>query len=1213
MIGKPSQLYNLSLRNQFILAIGAVLIPFLLALVAGQFYFRPLLLGPLRQVAQNVARELHATARLQNLILRTPMPVNDYLIYGDPAERANFALLSHEVDQTFEDARTAPFALEEERALVQEALAEWRQVKPLVESILARPHPMGDPVVAQELERLDVHIARGVDRLDQLNALSLREVDEQLATADVAEQRSVLFIAGTFGIAFVVALTASAMLAYSTLAATKALMKGTARFGEGEISYRVRMDRKDELGQLAVAFNEMAGKLERTGETLRRSNELLEKIFSTTHLMIAYLDLEFNFVRVNQAYAAADERSPEFFVGKNHFELHPYGQNKAIFHQVVESGKPYYAYTRQFEYAEHPERGVTYWDWSLEPVRQADGKVSGLVFMLLDVTARTQAEQAVRHSEERLRSLIESSEECICHISLDGKILSMNTAGCVLSGFEHCTEAVGLRIAANVVEGQDALEAAVSRVARGETVTLEYCSVNRAGKEIWWDSKLSPVRDASGAIAGILRISRDITERKRMEAALYQERNLFIGGTTVVFKWRNAEGWPVEYVSPNVEKQFGYAPKELTGESFKYAAIVHPDDLARVAEEVNIYTQADVACFEQEYRIARADGEYRWMYDFTVPVRNSIGAVTHYHGYVLDITERKRVEDERAHLLVRVQRDADQLAVLYETARATTDVLDLTQLLERALQCILTRLPADAASVYLREQESDRLVLAAQRGFSPENVAHFAVHHIGDSTITGKAAAQGEAVLIQDIATFPYAPKARQILERDGIVSHTAVPLRREARVMGVLNVAWRGPHRLDAEVLSLLEGLADILTSGVLNARLLQETRRRAEELETLVRVSSALREAQTREQMLPILIQKAAQVIGSTVGAIFLVEFADGEPWDALGASRPGILVAQGWYKAGDTPVINNAAGNLHHRLGDGITGHVAATGQIYITQDLQQDPLARILPGEIEFVNMVHSQISLPLRAQEQIIGVMHVGLPGEHTFTEDEIHLLTAIADMGANALHRATLYEQTERDAIELARAYDATLEGWSRALELRDKETQGHTQRVTEMTLKLARVIGLSETELAQLRRGVLLHDIGKMGVPDNILLKPGPFSGAEREIMRKHPEYAYDMLLPIAYLRPALDIPYCHHERWDGAGYPRGLKGEQIPLGARLFAVVDVWDALRSDRPYRPAWREDSVREYIRAQSGKHFDPKVVDEFLELLDQERSFVNSKG
>ena len=190
----------------------------------------------------------------------------------------------------------------------------------------------------------------------------------------------------------------------------------------------------------------------------------------------------------------------------------------------------------------------------------------------------------------------------------------------------------------------------------------------------------------------------------------------------------------------------------------------------------------------------------------------------------------------------------------------------------------------------------------------------------------------------------------------------------------------------------------------------------------------------------------------------------------------------------------------------------------------------------------------------------------------------------------------------ENQAGEIALAYDHTLEGWAKILELRDKTTESHSRRVTDLTLQLARQFGITGPELTHIRRGVLLHDIGKMAIPDQILKKMGPLDDEEWDEMRRHPQYAYDLICPIAYLRPALDIPYCHHEWWDGTGYPRGLKGTQIPLAARIFTVVDVWDALSNDRPYRKAWSQKKVLSYLREQSGKQFDPRVVDVFLNLI-----------
>jgi PAS domain S-box-containing protein/putative nucleotidyltransferase with HDIG domain len=211
---------------------------------------------------------------------------------------------------------------------------------------------------------------------------------------------------------------------------------------------------------------------------------------------------------------------------------------------------------------------------------------------------------------------------------------------------------------------------------------------------------------------------------------------------------------------------------------------------------------------------------------------------------------------------------------------------------------------------------------------------------------------------------------------------------------------------------------------------------------------------------------------------------------------------------------------------------------------------------------------------------------------------------AIVLTSRDITERKQAEEELQRANRELAAAYDATIEGWSRVLDLRDKEIEGHTQRVAEMAVRLARALGMPDEEVVHLRRGALLHDIGKMAISDHILQKPGPLTVGEWAEMRKHPEYAYQMLFPITHLRPALDIPYCHHERWDGSGYPRGLSGEQIPLAARIFAIVDVWDALSSNRPYRKRISVKKALAHIRENEGAHFEPALAEKFLSMVDR---------
>jgi len=247
--------------------------------------------------------------------------------------------------------------------------------------------------------------------------------------------------------------------------------------------------------------------------------------------------------------------------------------------------------------------------------------------------------------------------------------------------------------------------------------------------------------------------------------------------------------------------------------------------------------------------------------------------------------------------------------------------------------------------------------------------------------------------------------------------------------------------------------------------------------------------------------------------------------------------------------------------------------------------------VLAGE-QFV----SYFGVPLIAKGKVIGVLELFQRSSLLHGAEWLDFLKAMASKAAIAIDNSTLFDDLQRSNTELAQAYDATIEGWSRAMELRDNVTEGHTQRVTHLAVKLARLFGLSDAELAQVRWGALLHDIGKMGIPDSILLKPEKLTGPEWEVMRKHTIFAYEMLSPIRYLRQALDIPCSHHEKWDGTGYPFGLKGEQIPLVARIFAVADVWDALRSDRHYRTSWSVQKVHKHLQSLAGTHFDPHVVE-----------------
>jgi PAS domain S-box-containing protein/putative nucleotidyltransferase with HDIG domain len=601
------------------------------------------------------------------------------------------------------------------------------------------------------------------------------------------------------------------------------------------------------------------------------------------------------------------------------------------------------------------------------------------------------------------------------------------------------------------------------------------------------------------------------------------------------------------YMAPAERRLTGHSIEESIGQSaFNY---IHPDDLPAMQKAFQEGVQSPGAIVTMEYRLERKDGTWG---HYEVTGHNLLHD-PHVAGVVInyrDISERKRTEQE-----------------LRESEAKFRNIV---------------------------EQSVDGIVLTDEQGFVIE-------WNEGQEQITGLSR---EEVLGRPLweAQMRVATEANRIPERRAFIEAMLKDFYKSGQAPWLNKLSENAVQRPDGSVRSIQTIIFSIptekgfksgsITRDVTERKQSEEAlKRHAEELEILVSVSTALRAATTVVEMIPIVVRQAVQAVNGAIGSIYLLD------------QKTGEFVSSGWYHVDEGVHSGMQAEKIiRHRPDEGITGYVATTRQIYITNDLHHDPIARVLPGEAARVNRVISNISLPLIAQEQIIGVLHVGLLQQRDFTDTEIRILTAIAEMAGNAIHRSALHDKTLQQADELSQAYNKTLEGWAHALELRDELTEGHTRRVTQMTLELARRIGISEADLEHIRRGAILHDIGKIGVPDSILGKPGRLTLAEKEIMQRHPQHAYDMLSGIPFLHPAMDIPYCHHEHWDGGGYPQGLKGEEIPLAARIFALVDVWDALTSDRPYRPAWGEKKAIEYVLSQKGKYFDPHITGIFLEMV-----------
>jgi putative nucleotidyltransferase with HDIG domain len=362
--------------------------------------------------------------------------------------------------------------------------------------------------------------------------------------------------------------------------------------------------------------------------------------------------------------------------------------------------------------------------------------------------------------------------------------------------------------------------------------------------------------------------------------------------------------------------------------------------------------------------------------------------------------------------------------------------------------------------------------------------------------------------------------------------------------------------------------------------------TRIPAKELSTLLKVSSSLASTMELAEVLGIAIESVTDLLGLGTGAVYTL---DNETL-VLGATTPPLPP-----QFPDELRLARLSDHPH------IKRAISTKAPVY----LQDARTATLTSAERIIVDSRHlvSILYFPLLLKDNATGVFIVGTTDKpRQFTASEIDLCYVLSFEVSLAVANAQLYEKAQNAVTDISRAYDATLEGWSRMLDLRDQVTEEHTHRVTELTVALAKRLGFPDAELGHIRRGALLHDIGKMGIPDAILQKPGPLTDTEWAIMQTHPEKAYQVISRIDYLLPAVDIPYCHHEKWDGTGYPRKLKGEEIPLSARIFAVVDVFDALTSDRPYRKAWEKEKTLLYIQEQIGRHFYPDAVRVFNEVI-----------
>lgn len=533
--------------------------------------------------------------------------------------------------------------------------------------------------------------------------------------------------------------------------------------------------------------------------------------------------------------------------------------------------------------------------------------------------------------------------------------------------------------------------------------------------------------------------------------------------------------------------------------------------------------------------------------------------------------ENARLYDE-AQNRIKEMETINRLSSSLRTTHSQSEMLDIF------LDETLDLLGEENGSVWLYDHSTNAIVQRAARGVAM-NVKHKQL--TSNEGIIAHVFRSGDVYTSSDLRNdlLVFKPNLDVILPGYG---GACIPIKSTAGTLGATFIQM-APNRQITRHIDLLITLAEIIGNSIHRAELFEQSQEQIRRLTTLRDIDTAIASSTDLRVTLNILTdhtRKHLKVDAVNIMAYY-PELQSLTYLCSAGFSTPSP----------SRPLV---------RIGEGLAGQVVMKGRTDHVVDLKNSSEAKRNPmlAREGFV----TYIGVPLLVKGQIKGVFEVFQRSTLTPTSEWMQFLQTLAGQAAIAIDSSQLFDNLQRSNQELTQAYDTTLEGWARALELRDRETEGHTRRVTDLTLRLAHSMGIGEAELVNIYRGVLLHDIGKMGVPDQILKKTGPLNDTEWVEMRLHPQYAFDLLSPITYLKSALDIPYCHHEHWDGSGYPRGLKGEQIPLSARIFSVVDIWDALLSDRPYRKAWPRDKVIDYIKDVSGTILDPNIVDAFLALI-----------
>jgi PAS domain S-box-containing protein len=855
---------------------------------------------------------------------------------------------------------------------------------------------------------------------------------------------------------------------------------------------------------------------------------------------------------------------------------------------------------------------------SISPIVDATGQIVGASTIARDITDRIQAVARLALQSAAL----DAAANGIVITDLQGQIVWVNPAFTRLTGYS-ADEVVG-RKPSILKSGQHApsfyatLWATIlaGRVWHGEIINRR-----KDGSLYVEEETITPVWDGRGHLQHFIAIEQDITERKQAEAAVIEQRvmaeALHDTATALNSTLELDElfrhilenvGRVVPHDGADIRLLVSWAVRAAGARTYAERDTRRPALDFEIPFEDFKNTKV-MAATGQALAIPDTLADPDWV---VVPSRewerSYVGAPIRVKGQILGYinltsatpgffttTHADRLQAfanqagaalDNARVLAEERRRLAEFEVVNKVSVALRSAQTLDEMLPLLLDEILAYLGAEAGTIWLHDEGHDSLRQTVARGWLQTTGGRPALSLSARAGLGAQVFATDQPYLSREFASDPLTNEAVRPLIPAGW-GGALIPIRSVRKMVGILHISVQLPRELLLHEIHVLMTLGEIAGNAIERTRLHEQTEQRLERLAALHAIDLAISSTMSLPITLSVLLDQIMTQLQTDAADIWLLnadanvlEYAAGRGFRDETAGHPSLPVGQGY------------------------------ASQVVLERcQISRPDLTAVMPdpGETQLppAEAFQAYYGVPLIAKGQVVGVLEVFQRAPLQPDPDWLEFLKALAGQAAIAIDDASLVDRLQRSNHELTQAYDATIEGWTRALDLRDHETEGHSQRVTVLTLELAVAMGMQAQQLEHIRRGALLHDIGKMGVPDNILLKPGPLTSDEWVAMRQHPTLAYQMLLPIPYLRPALDIPYSHHEKWDGSGYPRGLKGEDIPLAARIFAVVDVWDALSANRPYRPAWPEAQVRAHIHALAGTQFDPRVVAAFEGLLTAE--------